>query len=150
MKVCLGGTFNILHKGHKKLIQEAIKCIGKDDSILIGLTSDEMIKNKKNQKSYNIRTKNLEIFLQKKGVMKQTEIRKIHDKYGPTLDEDFDIIIVSSESYNNALEINRIREKNNQKPMKIIKISYVLAKDEKPISSTRITNKEIDENGNIL
>ena len=37
-----------------------------------------------------------------------------------------------------------------KKILKNIEISYVLSEDGKPISSTRINNKEIDENGKII
>jgi pantetheine-phosphate adenylyltransferase len=48
------------------------------------------------------------------------------------------------------MEINNKRVLKGKKPLKILKISFVLAEDGKPISSTRINRKEIDENGNLL
>jgi pantetheine-phosphate adenylyltransferase len=74
----------------------------------------------------------------------------ISDKYGPTLIEDFDVIIVSPETYNNAVEINDKRIKKGKKPMKIIKIPYALAKDGTIISTSRIIKKEIDKEGNLI
>ena len=42
--VCLGGTFDHLHEGHKNLLKMAKKM---GSHILIGLTSDEIVKHKK-------------------------------------------------------------------------------------------------------
>ena len=43
MKVCIGGTFNLLHKGHKLLIKKAFEVAGKNGSVLIGVTSGKLI-----------------------------------------------------------------------------------------------------------
>jgi pantetheine-phosphate adenylyltransferase len=150
MKVCIGGTFNILHKGHKHLIKIAIKNTGKKGSLLIGLTSMDFAENKKNLKSFEERKKNLENFLIEQGFLEYTTILTISDKYGPTIDEDFDAIVVSPETVKTAVKINFIRKEKGKKPLKIVKIPYVLAKDGLPISSSRIISKEIDKNGNIL
>ena len=37
MKVGIGGTFNVLHKGHRALLDKALE-IG--DEVVVGLTSD--------------------------------------------------------------------------------------------------------------
>ena len=75
--------------------------------------------------------------------------KPIFDKYGPTIDEDFDAIVVSPETRKTAEEINFKRKKNGKKSLKIIEIPFVLGNDRKIISSTRIFKKEIDENGKI-
>jgi len=150
MKVCLGGTFNYLHKGHKCLIQKAIEVAGKNGSVFIGLTTKNLIKNKKGLKPFDYRKKDIEQYLLAKGYLDFTTIKPINNKYGPTLDEDFDVIIVSPETIGTAQEINKKREKKEKRPLKIIQIPFALAKDGKPISSTRIANNEIDEEGNVL
>ena len=48
MRVCLGGTFNILHKGHKRLFDKAFEVAGEDGSVHIGITVGEVINHKKN------------------------------------------------------------------------------------------------------
>jgi len=60
------------------------------------------------------------------------------------LKENFDFIVVSPETYKTALLINKERDKRGKKPIKIVKIDFVLASDGKPISSTRILKGEID------
>lgn len=150
MKVCLGGTFNILHYGHKKLINKAFELAGSKGSVFIGLTTDDFVKNKVNIKSYLERKIALEKYLKEKRYFKSAIIKPISDRFGPTLEEEFDTIIVSQETTKTAEEINLIRKKKGKKPLKIIQIPMVFAKDDLPISSTRIHNKEIDKNGNIL
>ncbi len=150
MKVCLGGTFNILHYGHKNLINKAFEVAGPKGYVFIGLTTDDFVKNKVNIKSYLERKIALQIYLKEKGYFNHSEIKPISDKFGPTLDEEFDTIVVSRETVKNAKEINLIRGKKGKKLLKIIQIPMVFAKDGLPISSTRIHNKEIDKNGNIL
>ena len=150
MKVCIGGTFNILHSGHKQLIKKAFETAGINGSVFIGLTSKNLIKNKKNVKPLKERKKGLEQYLSEEGFLDRTIIKPIIDKYGPSIDEEFDAIVVSPETIKTAEEINYKRRKKEKKVLKIIQISFVLAKDGMPISSSRINNKEIDENGNIL
>ena len=47
MKVCIGGTFNHLHKGHKLLINKAFKTAGKQGYAFIGVTKGKIIGEKK-------------------------------------------------------------------------------------------------------
>lgn len=150
MRVCVGGTFDIIHKGHKTLIKKAFENAGKDGKVFIGLASGDLIKSKTNVKPFNVRKDELEKFLYNNRFANQAEIVPIKNKYGLTLDKDFDAIVISPETEKIAIEINKKRFLKGKKPLKIIKIPYVLAEDGKPISSTRINKKEIDEDGNIL
>jgi len=147
MKVCIGGTFSQLHKGHKTLIKKALETAGKNGLVFIGITSDEMIKIKKGIKSLEERKQSIEKYLIKENVTEKVKIEPIKDRFGPSINEDFDAIVVSPETINTAREINKERRKIGKKPLKIIKIPFVMAEDDKPISSTRIRNREIDENG---
>ena len=150
MKVCIGGTFDIIHKGHELLINKAFEIAGENGTVFIGVTKDNLIKNKKGARSFTYRKKSIKEFLEKKGLIANVIIKPIKDKFGLTIDEDFDVIIVSPETYKTAEEINKIREKTEKKPIEIVKIPFVLADDGKPISSTRIRNGEIDIEGHII
>ena len=134
-KVVVGGTFNILHQGHKSLLKKAFG-LGK---VTIGLTSDKFARKTKKRKvkPFNKRKSNLEEFCLENFSAKP-KIRKIEDIFGFTLREDFDYIIVSPETYKNAVLINKERQKRRKKPIKIIKIKFVLDKKGKPISSNRL------------
>jgi len=149
MKVCIGGTFNILHKGHKLLINKAFETAGKFGYVFIGITTGEIINKKGDVKSFKERKKTVEDYISKKKLSGHYLIKPIYDKYGPSLKEDFDAIVVSPETGPTAEEINKIRRQNSKKPLQIIQIPFVLANDNIPISSSRIKNKEIDEEGMI-
>lgn len=144
MKVCLGGTFDIIHDGHKALIKKAFE-IGKE--IYIGLSTDELVKKLgKKAKSYREREKQLREFLKKFG---EAKILPLNDVFGPAIEEDFDAIVVSPETEERAMEINKIRRNKGLKELKIIKIPYVFANDGIPIATSRIKNGEIEEGKRI-
>jgi len=150
MKVCVGGTFNRLHKGHKSILWKAFDYAGKNGTVFIGLATGNLVKNKQKINHLNNRRKKLEEYLLKEGLNNQAVIVPITNKFGLTLEQDFDAIVISPETEKIATEINHKRVSKGKKPLKILKIPFVLAKDGKPISSTRINRKEIDENGNLL
>lgn len=148
-RVAVGGTFEPLHDGHKALLKKAYE-LGKNGEVIIGLTSNKLARQRAREVlDYTERFNNLKKYIiQNFGV--QPKIIKLHNRYGTTLTEDFDYIVVSPETYPVAQQINKIRIKNNLKPINIVKIDYILAKNGKPISSTRIKNKEIDIHGNLI
>ncbi|MGB9743354.1 MAG: pantetheine-phosphate adenylyltransferase [Minisyncoccales bacterium] len=149
-KVILGGTFDILHKGHRSLLKKAFQ-IG--DLVTIGLTSDQMARRRKKRKVslFTQRKKELIKFIKKElKIKKQYKIIKINDIFGPTLKKDFDYIIVSPETYQAALLINKKRQLKEKKPIKIVKIKFVLAENKKPINSTEIVKGLIDREGKLV
>lgn len=147
MKVAVGGTFHILHLGHKSLLDKAFE-IG--DDVLIGLTSDEFARTTRKYavNPYDIRYRNLVDYIKK--FNKRYEIRKIEDHYGPTIIDDFDAIVVSYETRLYAKEINRIRRSRGLKELKIYNVGRVLGEDLIPIASTRIVDGDIDKFGKRL
>lgn len=148
-KVAVGGTFQYFHDGHAKLIEKAFE-IAEDGKVHIGLTSDEMLSKSHNIDNYNKRRALLQQYIKKMGFpAERYEITKLNDPYGLTLEEDFDFIIVSPETYPVALKINRIREEKGKKPLEIVHVEYVMAVDGIPISSTRIAKGEIDRHGRL-
>lgn len=150
MKVCIGGTFNVLHKGHKLLINTAFQNAGINGSVFIGITAGEILKRKINVKSFEFRKKTIEQYLHKKRFSQSINIKSIEDKFGPSINGDFDAIVVSPETQKNADEINKKRRQIGKKSLEIIQIPIVLAEDGNPISSSRIIKNEIDENGKII
>jgi len=149
MKVCIGGTFDLIHKGHKLLIEKAFNIAGKKGYVFIGLSEGKLLDEKKDIKSWNIRKENLINHIKKEGYKSDFTIKRLSDIYGPTIKEDFDVIVVSKETKSNAKKINKKRILRNKKPMKIVVIPYICAEDGKPISSTRIKEGKIDLEGNL-
>ena len=147
-RVAVGGTFDPLHDGHKALLMKAIE-LSKDGELIIGLTSDEMAKNKTHHvDDYRSRYNELSKFIRKQGVLPR--IIMLNDPYGPTITDDFDYLVVSPETHSAGYEINRIRCEKRLKPLRIVVVDYVLADDGIAISSTRIKRGEIDNHGKVL
>jgi len=134
-KVVLGGTFDILHPGHKALLKKAFSL----GQVTIGLTSDEMARRsrKREVNKFSERKKALAGFI-KNAFGEKARIFKLNDKYGSAPGKDFDYIIVSPATFKTALEINRKRKEKGKKPIRIVKIKFVLGKDGKPLSATKL------------
>lgn len=148
MKVVLGGTFEPLHEGHKRLIDCAIKLGGKE--VMIGITSDDMARKRvRSVLPYELRAENVRQFIIRRYGF-EPEIVMISNPYGKTLENDFDALIVSPETFEMALKINAKRLEMGKREIRIVKVDWVLAKDGKPISSTRIKKGEIDRYGSII
>ena len=150
-KVVVGGTFDLLHDGHKALFKKALT-IG--HLLLIGLTTDKMLTEspkKHKVSSYFERKKSLRNYFDKKRVSNRVKIVPIGDPYGPSIkDHDVDALVVSQERTERAKEINKIRLDRGLQPLKIVIVNMILAEDGIPISTTRIKRGEIDREGHLL
>ena len=150
MRIAIGGTFDPLHDGHKKLLKKAYElCEGGE--IVIGVTSDKMARANKDRLvlPYNRRAEKIRQHMYKEyGVKVRT--MELNDRYGITLDADIDYIVISPETYVIALTINELRKKRGKNPIKIVKVAHAKAADGQVISSTRIKAGEIDEHGALL
>ncbi len=147
--VALGGTFDIIHKGHDALLSKAFSV---SSHCIIGLTSDELAfkKNKKIINNYSKRIKSLTNFLEKKFSSSSYSISKLENDFGPAaIEGKVDALIVSEETSNKGEILNALRKKQNLPPVEIVVVPMVLAKDGVRISSTRIRNSEIDAEGNL-
>jgi pantetheine-phosphate adenylyltransferase len=150
MKVCLGGTFDLLHDGHKRLITTACDLAGPSGRVVIGITKGTLVSKQRTIASYQKRKKAIKEFLSQIPKTPEIILTPIQDAYGPSLVEAFDAIVVSPETKPVADEINELRRQRGKQPLRITVVPYVLAKDGHPISSTRIRNGEIDEHGTLL
>lgn len=151
MKIMVGGTFDPLHDGHKRLISRSFELAGPNGSVVIGLTTDRFASHKAHPvRPYRERKENLVKFITKKGFSSRWSIEPLDDRFGSAIDADFDALVVSEETLTTAAEINRIRREGGKKKVDIHQISCVLAADGRWISSTRIYRGEIDEHGTVL
>jgi pantetheine-phosphate adenylyltransferase len=150
-KVAVGGTFDELHKGHRRLLAKAFE-IG--ESVLIGLCTDEFAKKlgkPHETASYEERLKELHAFLEKSSLISEAEIIPLDNPYGNTLtDKCIEALVVSEETEKIAIEINQKRSEAKLPLLEIITISMVPAENFKPISTTRIREGEIDREGHLL
>lgn len=145
MITVLGGSFSRLHKGHKLMIRAAFDT-GK--RVVLGLSTDEYLKHNKAYQGYTYsrRKQALERYMSSLGT--SYDILPLDRPSGnTTTDPAYSTIVVSTETRNVALEINRKREKNGLEPLEILAIPIVLAEDLFPISSTRIIAGEIRNSG---
>jgi len=140
----MGGTFDHLHDGHKFLLRTALKL---SHNIEIGLTSQNLLKNKKatsKLEDYNTREKNLKNFLSSFTDLSRVNIVEIKDwddmaKYSQ--DPDYEGLILSQETYSNAVKLNELREKKGLNPLVLIVIPLIKDESNQKINSTAIREK---------
>lgn len=148
--VAVGGTFDRLHDGHRALIVEAFRL---GHRVIIGITSDSYVKKsgKSGVAGYGERRKGVLSFLKSSGLVDRSVLVKINDRFGPIVDDaSITCIVATEETRDTAVEANMLRARKGIAPMKIHTICMVLAKDNLPISSSRIRKGELDEHGNPL
>ncbi|HIQ13371.1 MAG TPA: pantetheine-phosphate adenylyltransferase [Thermoprotei archaeon] len=145
--VIFGGTFENLHAGHIKLISIAFKL---GTHIIIGLTSDKMASDmrKRAVKEFTDRKKQLTELINSLDTNSSYEIISINDSYGPSITRsDINIIIVSTETFPVALDINRKRRESGLDPLGIYVINLLESDTGLKISSSLIKMKSLDEWG---
>ena len=144
--VAIGGTFDILHDGHKALLKKAY-ALG---DVIIGLVSDEMARRKARVSNTFDTRKKIVVAYVKALTGTNPVIVALDDPYGPALKHKFDYIVVSPDTFRTAEEINTLRSQRGLPSIKIVCVDFVLAQDGQPISSTRIHRGEIDDHGVLL
>jgi pantetheine-phosphate adenylyltransferase len=147
--VAMGGTFDFIHKGHLTLLSEAFS---RSSKVIIGLTSDDMAlgKGKNLQNDYNQRLETLVKTIEENFPNNAFEISKLDNDFGPAvLQIDVQALVVSGETSNQGNILNQLRKQKNLPPVEVVVVPMVLAKDGTRISTTRIKNQEIDEEGNL-
>jgi len=148
--VAVGGTFDHFHKGHESLL---LKAFDLGEVVIVGVTSDAFARKmgKEEIQDFNQRMGQVKAFLIVQNLFERARLIELNDAFGPLL-EDPEIcgVIVTQETLGNAKMANRMRVERNMRPLKIFVQEFLLAEDGKPISSSRIRNKEIDERGYML
>jgi len=149
MRVCVAGTFNVIHSGHLALLRRAFS---EGDEVFVGLTSDKMATGRRAVpvQDYCTRLRVLTETLSKMSGGKRFSISAIEDELGPAAREDFDAIVVSADTEPGAARINRARQAKGLRPLRIIRVNMVLASDGEPISSTRVLRGQITPDGDLI
>jgi pantetheine-phosphate adenylyltransferase len=148
--VAMGGTFDILHKGHLALLDEAFSI---SDNVIIGLASDEFAnkRGKKLNHNYSQRSEALKQLIEKKFQHKSYTISKLDSDFGPAVTEgNVQALVVSDETAHKGDTLNKMRKEKNLDPVKTVVVPMILAQDGKRISTARIRNSEIDTQGNLV
>ncbi len=147
--VALGGTFDIIHKGHITLLSKAFEV---SSHAIIGLTGDELAlkKNKKLINDYSKRLESLTNLIKEKFPNSSYSISKLENDFGPAaIEGKVDALIVSEETSTKGEILNSLRKEKNLPPVEVVVVPMVLAEDGSRISTTRIKNSEIDTEGKL-
>ena len=144
----LGGTFDRLHIGHEKLIDN---CLEKCNNLEIWLTSDNMIMEKVGViQSFETRKQFLEEMFDKKAVTNRVSIHMLIDKIGPApIRDDCDSIGCTSETRDMCEKINSLRIANDLQPLEIIEVPHELNEAGMIINSSSIRAGLMDREGNL-
>jgi len=146
--IVIGGTFDLLHAGHKRFIDTAFDLA---QFVSIGVTTDAFNKKRGKDTIQNqlVRENLLKIYLEKHNFTNRHKTLFISDIFGTSLNSDIDAIIATNETAHNAQTINKKRAQQDITPLTIIKLTHVKGEDGKIISSTRIRNGEINQEGKV-
>ncbi len=149
--VAVGGTFDILHKGHEQLLAESFEL---GEKVLIGITSDKLVRTLRKRhpvRPYRSRAQEVKRFLRKRGWTSRARISPLRDPYGPAAArKNLQALVVTSNTLDSGRRLNHIRKQKGLKPLVIARVRLAKAWDGKPISSSRIRNREIDRYGRTL
>jgi len=149
--VAMGGTFDVLHRGHRLLLKKAFE-VG--EKVTIGITSDVFARQLHKPHKidpFESRKNELENLLRNWGVLSRSRIVRLDDRFGPTIRTSrIEAIVVSKRTVKTGYEINRKRRLGGLKPLAIVAIDLIQAQDRKPISSTRIRRGRIDREGRVV
>ncbi len=147
MKTAVGGTFNVLHRGHRALLDKAFD-VG--DEVAIGVMSDAYaLDHKKKSVPLAQRLALIEAYASAKG--KPYTVGVIDEPQGTLLtDPSIGSLVVGPEALADAERFSKERAAAGLSPLKLYRVAFALADDCTPISSTRVLHGEIDENGKML
>jgi inosine/xanthosine triphosphatase len=134
MIAAVAGTFNVLHDGHKALLNRAFEVA---DQVVIGTTSDRMASADRGScVSIEIRRRELEAFLEGRS---NYSIFEIDDIYGPPeIMDKVDILVVSEETIGNGEKVNEERARRGLHPLELSVVPLVMSDRGEKISSTSI------------
>jgi inosine/xanthosine triphosphatase len=149
MRVATGGTFDILHDGHKALLEAAFSM--RPERVVLGITTDRFARETRSEVNpLPIRERRLRQYLASRG-WRAYDIAPIDDVFGPADDlADLDALVVSADRAHVGKELNEARAGKGLRPLDVRAVPMVLSQDGLPIQSRRIRAGTIDRHGKRL
>ena len=148
--VAVGGTFDILHVGHEKLLAKAFEL---GELVFVGVTGDHLVPrlNKDHLvRKFAVRRRDLRRLLKARGWLPRARITELKDPFGPaTRRKRLDALVVSEETRANGLRVNALRRNQGLKPLRLYVIPMIRTKDGQLLSDTRIRRGEVNPQGRL-
>src|SRR5216683_4607918 len=148
--VAVGGTFDILHIGHEKLLANAFEL---GELVFVGVTGDHLVSrlNKDHLvRKFAVRRRDLRRLLKARGWLPRARITELEDPFGPaTRRKRLDALVVSEETRANGLRVNALRRNRGLKPLRVFVVRMVKTKDGLLLSDTRIRRGEVNPQGRL-
>lgn len=144
VKAAVAGTFNVLHDGHKALLDHAMWI---SDELYIGITSDRMASESRDEVvPYYLRKKAVDEYVASKNEV--ALIFPIDDMYGPPdIMDSIDTLVVSEETQGNGELVSRMRVKRGLSPLKISVVNLVSDSNGRKLSATDIMKGDMSRDG---
>lgn len=142
----VGGTFDVLHRGHEQLLRRALAA---RPHLIVGLATDSFAaRRKKSPRPYRERARSLEALLRRLGG--SWEIAELDDEFGPAaLGPHVEALVVSEETAGAGARLNEARARLGLGPVETIVVPMERASDGARISSTRVRRGEISADGGL-
>jgi phosphopantetheine adenylyltransferase len=129
--VAVGGTFDGMHYGHRKLLTLAVSSVNpRSGRLMVGVTVDDMLKHKSFSEEIPKIKERIDgvrdfVYRLAPGIKNRVKFRAIDDAYGPpgTVEEgkDFDALVLSHETLDNGARLNEHRTKElGLKPLTLL------------------------------
>jgi inosine/xanthosine triphosphatase len=144
MIAAVAGTFNVLHDGHKALIDRAFAV---SDNVYIGITSDKMAgASRKRLNPYYLRKKAVEEYVSAKS--DNWKIFEIDDMYGPPeMMDHVDCLVVSEDTFENGRKVSESRKERLGRPIELSVVKMVKNDHGRTLCSTDIMNGMVSKHG---
>ncbi|XP_039116753.1 phosphopantetheine adenylyltransferase 1 [Dioscorea cayenensis subsp. rotundata] len=147
LAVVLGGTFDRLHDGHRRLLKKSAELA--KERVVVGVCTGPMLAKKKFVdliEPVEMRIKAVEDYLKsvKPGLIVQVE--PIIDPFGPSIvDEKLDAIIVSKETLSGGLSVNKKRAEKGLPELKVEVVDLLSGgENEEKLSSSALRRLEYE------
>ena len=148
--VAVGGTFDILHIGHDKLLAKAFEL---GELVFVGVTGDRLVSklNKDHPvRKFALRRRDLRRLLKARGWLRRARITELKDPFVPaTRRKRLDAHVVSEETRSNGLRVNALRQNQGLKSLRLYVVRMVRTKDGQLLSDTRIRRGEVNPQGRL-